>query len=197
MAYNFHTFALICLLLAEITIFPSKSDAQSVALAKITSNQEKELPVQLNMAHEPAKAPAAKVGLHNDSKKNGFSNLSPVEVNVQAMPDLKGKKILVYTKNGKGFVHDNIPASIEALQKLGKEHGFQVDTSANSSVFTAENLKQYDALVFSNTNNETIDTEEQKKAFQQYIQHGGGFVAIHSASGSEREWPWYWQVLWW
>jgi hypothetical protein len=43
-------------------------------------------------------------------------------------------------------------------------------------------------LVFSNTNNQIFDTEQQKLAFQRYIQAGGGFVSIHSACGSEREW---------
>ena len=32
---------------------------------------------------------------------------------------LKGKWVLIFTKNGKGYVHENIPASIAAIQKLG------------------------------------------------------------------------------
>ena len=32
---------------------------------------------------------------------------------------LKNKHVLVFTKNGKGYVHENIPASIAALQKSG------------------------------------------------------------------------------
>ena len=28
-----------------------------------------------------------------------------------------------------------------------------------------------------------------------YIQAGGGFVGIHSACGSERNWPWFWSML--
>ena len=47
-------------------------------------------------------------------------------------------------------------------------------------------------LVFSNTNNETFDTQGQKNVFQKYIQSGGGFVGIHSVCGSERQWPWFW-----
>jgi hypothetical protein len=66
------------------------------------------------------------------------------------------KKILVYTKNGKGYIHDNIAASVVALKKLGAANGMTVDVSDNSDVFTDENLKQYDCLVFSNTNNETF-----------------------------------------
>jgi len=36
---------------------------------------------------------------------------------------LKNKHVLIFTKNGKGYVHENIPASIAALQKLGVENG--------------------------------------------------------------------------
>ena len=54
---------------------------------------------------------------------------------------------------------------------------------------------RYKALVFDNPNNEIVDNEEQKAAFQRYIRAGGGFVGIHSASGSMRQWPWFWSVV--
>jgi len=105
------------------------------------------------------------------------------------------KKVLLYTKNGKGYVHDNIASSIEAIRKLGAANGFSVDTSSNPTLITTQNLNQYHAIILSNTNNETFDTEAQKLAFQRYIQAGGGMVAIHSASGSERQWPWFWRTM--
>ncbi|MDH3244921.1 MAG: ThuA domain-containing protein [Saprospiraceae bacterium] len=119
----------------------------------------------------------------------------PPHVSFQKYTDLAGKKILVYTKNGEGYVHDNIPTSIRAIQKLGEEFGFMVDASEDPSIFTAEQLKQFDALVFSNTNNDIFGTKEQEEAFQDYVRSGGGFVGLHSASGSERDWPWFWQML--
>jgi len=109
------------------------------------------------------------------------------------------KKVLVYTRNytpdGKGYVHDNIKASIEAIRKMGRENGFAVDVSDDPKVFTDENLKQYKALVFSNSNNEAFENDAQRAAFQRYIRAGGGFVGIHSASGSERKWDYYCSVL--
>ena len=104
---------------------------------------------------------------------------------------LKNKHVLIFTKNGKGYVHENIPASITALQKLGIENGFTTDTSTNSALFTENNLKKYDAIIFSNTNNDVFDNEEQRVAFMRYIQAGGGFMGIHSASGTERNWKWF------
>jgi len=113
------------------------------------------------------------------------------------------RRVLVYTKNQTGtneagkklYVHDNLAASVAAIKKLGAENDFIVDGSDDPSIFTSSNLKRYKALIFSNTNNEIFDNEEQKAAFREYIRGGGGFVAIHSASGSMRQWPWFWETL--
>lgn len=99
--------------------------------------------------------------------------------------------VLVYTKNGKGYVHDNIPSAVSCIQKLGKQYGFNVDTSADASVMTKENLKQYSLLIFPSTNNDVFDTDEQRLAFRHYIEAGGGFVGVHSVTGTERNWKWF------
>ncbi len=109
--------------------------------------------------------------------------------------NVKGKQILIYTKNGEGYVHENIAESVKALQEICKKEGIKTDVSDDPSVFTAKNLKKYDAIYFSNSNNEGFDTEAQKKAFQDFCRSGKGFAALHSANATEREWPWYWQLV--
>lgn len=108
-------------------------------------------------------------------------------------------RVLVYTRNhtpdGKGYVHANIADSVAAIRRLGADNGFTVDHSDDPAVFTVENLRRYKALIFSNSNNEAFADESQRHAFQSYVQGGGGLVGIHSASGSERSWPFYWNVL--
>jgi len=99
--------------------------------------------------------------------------------------------VLIYTKNGKGYVHENIPASIECLKDICAKNNWTCEASDDPSIFTAEKIKTFDVLVFSNTNNETFDTDAQKKVFKDYINNGGGFVGIHSVCGSERKWPWF------
>lgn len=116
---------------------------------------------------------------------------SSVSENKQNVNPFKAKRILVFSKNGKGYVHENIPYSVAALQKLGKEMNMTVDTTTNSALFTDDNLKNYDAIIFSNTNNEVFDSEEQKIAFMHYIEAGGSFMGIHSTSGAERNWKWF------
>lgn len=126
-------------------------------------------------------------------------------VNIKANNDniepVKKKKVLIFTKNGlsvdgkKGFVHKNIPNSIKALQEICKLEKIETVASEDASLFTDENLAQFDAIIFSNANNEVFDTEAQQKAFQRYIRNGGGYVGIHSANAVERDWPWYWALV--
>jgi len=100
-------------------------------------------------------------------------------------------KVLVYTKNGKGYVHDNIPAAVACIKQLGSQKGFAVDVTDKPSDFNEENLKKYNALIFTGTNNDVFDNDSQKVALMCYVQAGGGFAAIHSVTGTERNWPWF------
>jgi uncharacterized protein len=119
---------------------------------------------------------------------------SPLAAQTSAQP-----RILVYTRNytpdGKGYVHDNIASSVAAIRKMGAEAGFAVDASDDPAVFTDSNLRQYAALVFANSNNQAFSADAQRDAFKHYIEAGGGFVGLHSASSSERDWPYFWSVL--
>jgi type 1 glutamine amidotransferase len=88
-------------------------------------------------------------------------------------------------------VHENIPSAVAGIQALGKQHGFRVDTSADPSVMTEQNLKRYTLLIFPSTNNDVFDTDAQRLAFRRYIEAGGGFVGVHSVTGTERNWKWF------
>ncbi|TSA65543.1 MAG: hypothetical protein D4R41_00790, partial [Sediminibacterium sp.] len=47
---------------------------------------------------------------------------------------LKNSKVLVYTKNGKGYVHDNIASAVASIKEMGVENHFTVDVSDDPSV---------------------------------------------------------------
>ena len=103
--------------------------------------------------------------------------------------------VLIYTKNGKGYVHKCIPASVECLKSICEENNWTYEATDDAAVFTKEKIDTFDVLVFSSTNNETFDTNDQRDVFVDYIRKGGGFVGIHSVCGSERNWPWFWANL--
>lgn len=114
---------------------------------------------------------------------------------VAAPAPASAMRVLVYTKNGAGYVHSNLAASVQALQQIGAELGYVVDASEDPAAFSDENLKRYAAIVFSNSNNEIFSTDEQRDALRHFVQAGGGVVGIHSAIGSERNWPWFAQMM--
>ena len=115
----------------------------------------------------------------------------PLAIRAQGKVKWKNINVLIYTKNGKGYVHDNIASAVRAIKEMAAQKGFHADVSDDPSVFTDDNLKKYDALIFTSTNNDVFDNDAQKVAFMRYTQAGGGFVGIHSVTGTERKWEWF------
>ena len=101
-------------------------------------------------------------------------------------------KVLVFSKTA-AYHHKSIAAGNVAIQKLGIENNFGLDTTTDSLKFNTANLKQYAAIIFLSPTglSSQLFTEEEKTAFMQYIKHGGGYVGIHAASDCCYDWQWY------
>jgi type 1 glutamine amidotransferase len=100
-----------------------------------------------------------------------------------------GFRILVFTRT-MGFRHDSIPDGVDAVVRLGAEHGFGVDSTDDPAVFTEANLAGYQAVVFLLTTGDVLEPTHET-AFERYIGSGGGYVGVHSASDTEYGWPFY------
>jgi type 1 glutamine amidotransferase len=98
-------------------------------------------------------------------------------------------KVLVFCKTA-GYHHASIAVGVVAIQKLGAENDFDVDSTTDGRKFTIDNLKQYAAVIFLSTTHDVLD-DAQQKAFIHYIEAGGGFVGIHAATDCEYNWQWY------
>lgn len=98
-------------------------------------------------------------------------------------------RILVFSKTTE-FRHDCIPTAVAALRKLCKENGMVMDSTENADDFNEKNLSRYAAVIFLNTTGDVLDPV-QENVFERYIQAGGGFVGIHSATDTEYQWAWY------
>lgn len=101
--------------------------------------------------------------------------------------------VLVFSKTT-GFRHDSIPAAIEAIKKLGTEHGFKVDATEDSETFTDEKLKPYDLIIFASTTGDPLN-DDQQKAMERFVEGGKGWMGIHAASDTEYDWPWYAELV--
>ncbi|RAJ10736.1 glucose/arabinose dehydrogenase [Chitinophaga skermanii] len=98
-------------------------------------------------------------------------------------------RVLVFSKTA-GFRHESIGAGIKAIQKLGQENGFTVDTTEDAGKFVEDTLSKYAAVIFLNTTGDVLDNY-QEADFERYIQAGGGYVGIHAATDTEYDWGWY------
>lgn len=107
-------------------------------------------------------------------------------------------KVLVFSRTT-GFRHPSIEVGVEAIRRLGDEHGFAVDHTEDASLFTSANLGQYRAVVFLSTTGNPLDGAGQRQAFEAFVRAGGGFVGIHAASDqnaeSQQGWPWFGRLV--
>jgi type 1 glutamine amidotransferase len=101
--------------------------------------------------------------------------------------------VLVFSKTA-GYRHSSIANGIAALTALGQAHGFLVNATEDAAVFADDQLAAYRVVVFLNTSGDILDTNQQA-ALERFIQSGGGFVGVHSATDTEYGWPWYGQLV--
>ena len=112
---------------------------------------------------------------------------------LQAKAPKKGK--LLYMTLSAGYKHEVIPFSRQVVKEIGEKSGaFETTLTEDVSSFTAENLKNYDAVMFYTTG-ELPMTEEQKKAFMDFIRSGHGFVGVHSATDTFYLWEDYLKLV--
>ncbi|MTB50438.1 ThuA domain-containing protein [Lewinella sp. W8] len=100
--------------------------------------------------------------------------------------------LLVFSKTA-GFRHQSIEAGQAALKKMAEEKGFTVEFTEDAGEFTNANLRNYAAVLFLNTTGDVLNGKQQG-AFERFIQAGGGYVGVHSATDTEYDWPWYGQL---
>ncbi|MGN9779382.1 ThuA domain-containing protein [Micromonospora sp. H33] len=123
--------------------------------------------------------------------------LAPTTANAEPKPAPRFNA-LVFSKVT-NFYHSSIPAGIEAIEELGREHNFAVTATDDASIFTDKGLRPFDVIIFNNTNSTpergALLNADQRAAFQRFIRGGGGFAGLHAATASERDWDWYEQLV--
>ncbi|MGY8792895.1 MAG: ThuA domain-containing protein, partial [Gammaproteobacteria bacterium] len=102
-------------------------------------------------------------------------------------------KLLVFSKT-EGFRHSSIEEGQKMLQNLADQNGFEVLFSEEAEVFNEKILADVNVIVFLNTTGDILDVAQQLE-LQRFIQAGGGFVGIHSATDTEYKWPYYNQLV--
>jgi hypothetical protein len=99
-------------------------------------------------------------------------------------------QVLLFTKS-LDFHHLSISNGVQMFKELSQNNHFGLTWTEQSDFFDDQaQLNSMDVIVFMNTSGDILN-DNQRKALQDYIHQGGNFVAIHSASFTMMEWPWY------
>ena len=105
----------------------------------------------------------------------------------------RARKVLVFSRiPSSGFQHSSIPLAMKTIEALGKKTGaWTSDVAWDPSVFTADNLKQYDAMFLSSTTGTFLDdpndqavTDARRKALLDFVRGGKGVAGIHATGDS-------------
>jgi type 1 glutamine amidotransferase len=98
-------------------------------------------------------------------------------------------RVLLFSRTT-GYRHDSIPAAIGAFMGMQSDGRYQAESSETPATFTDDNLDRFQVVVFLMTTGDVLDGNQQA-AFEAWVQRGGSYLGVHSASDTEYDWPLY------
>ncbi len=123
------------------------------------------------------------------------------------------RKVLVFNRSW-GYKHSSIPYGAKAFEIMGRKTGaFEVVVTDEDVLFEPANLKQFDAVVLNNTNNEIFLPENfeklspqakaeavkrdqmLKKSLVEFLSSGKGLAVVHAGVASFRNWPEFGEIV--
>src|SRR5688572_25707998 len=125
--------------------------------------------------------------------------LSAMALNSMAAAAEKAR-VLIYS-GSTGYRHDSIPAGVEAMKAIATKLGLGYDATEDATIFTAERLSAYKAIVFVSTTTDPKKPESEwlagprRDALVGFLGAGKGVVGLHAAGDSHYHWPWFGQMI--
>jgi hypothetical protein len=88
---------------------------------------------------------------------------------------------------------DHVQFAQDALRfytKLASQKHFRFDSTTDWSKINDDTLKRYQAIMWIN---EFPHTEQERKSFENFMEHGGKWIGFHVSAynDSETHWPWF------
>jgi len=101
----------------------------------------------------------------------------------------KARKLLVFNRC-EGFRHSSIPLAAKALELMGAKTGaYSTVISDDMAMFTADKLKEFDAVLFNSTTRLKFKDPAHRKALMDFIKSGKGVAGIHGATDNFYDFP--------
>ena len=107
-----------------------------------------------------------------------------------------GRPRLLLFEKMTGFRDDpGVNAAHAAFVAMAARKGWALVSTDKAGVMTPVSLKRFDAVIWNNVSGDVL-TLSQRRAFRDYIEHGGGYVGVHGSAGDPvYYWDWYADTL--
>ena len=104
----------------------------------------------------------------------------------------KGKPHVLLFEKINGFKDTpSVNAAHAALVAMAERKGWAIASTEMGGAFNPATLRQFDAVIWNNISGDVLSLS-QRKALQQFLARGGGFVAVHGSAGDPAYfWDWY------
>lgn len=189
------------------------SDAARAVLARHSPNMGKS-PRGINLGTQ-APTFAAILSVRSAARFSGMSDaaLATADTELRALPVTEADKVarcarydndkpvfnlprtrprLLLFEKINGFRDGpSVDAARAAITAMAERKGWAVAITDKGGAFNPATLKQFDAVIWNNISGDVL-TLSQRRAFQRYLQQGGGFMAMHGSAGDPTYfWDWY------
>jgi type 1 glutamine amidotransferase len=143
----------------------------------------------------PPPPPPCGTGIHTPCPQHVTAMTAALPDKAYAKP-ARPRKLLVYGIDNQtpshGFVHSSIAIQAAMVKAMGDKLGtWSTTISYDPSVFTTENLKQYDAVLLNSTTGCFLDqpgdkatTDARRAALLAFVREGKGLGGIHASTDS-------------
>jgi uncharacterized protein len=108
-----------------------------------------------------------------------------------SIPTGKKPRLLLFEKINGFKDTPSVNGAHAAFMAMAERKGWAVVATENGAAFTPRILRQFDAVIWNNISGDVL-TLSQRRAFQNYMQKGGGFIGVHGTAGDPVYfWDWY------
>jgi type 1 glutamine amidotransferase len=111
------------------------------------------------------------------------------------VPPRQPRSLLIFSLS-KGFAHESIPWVDFAVARMGEKSGaFRAVVSRDTTLFRAERLAEFDAVLFNNNTGEPFSDPDLRAGLLAFVREGGGVIGLHAATDGFHEWSEFGEMM--
>jgi type 1 glutamine amidotransferase len=111
------------------------------------------------------------------------------------VPAAQARSLLIFNLC-KGYEHESIPWTAFTIARMGEKTGaYTAVVSSDTTMFRAEQLTRFDAVLFNNNTGEPFGDPALRASLLAFVRGGGGVVGLHAATDGFFEWPEFGEMM--